>query len=711
MSATLQQSTDPFATLRATHTSLRNDLQITRQITRGEPIYVLYDPVNFQAHRLSLTDYRVVAQLDQEKSLEACFSAAVAAGLLEHDEEEGFYRFVGQLDNLGLLSTSSKDGDALYERYKSRVSAERKGKVLSFLFLTIPLANPDKFLDRSLHNIRFLFSKPAFLAWCIGMFIAVSIVASKWSEFLAPLNSILAINNLVFMSGAFLALKIWHELGHGYACKMFGGRVPEMGCKLIVGMPLAYVDATSAWSFPSRLHRILVMLGGMYFETLVAIPATLVWAWMPETFIGSCAYQLIFMAGAATLLFNANPLMKYDGYFILSDLLGIPNLKTKSTAAVNNWMKHTFLGLRPETETGVVDKGVLLTYGLASSLYGIFLMVSIATMIAIKLHIVGLGLAAFQLGTMLHKTGKKLFGYLLSNPETEPVRARATFVAGCLAIGVPVIVMFFPLPIGLQLSGIVTAEQASLVRAGTSGKISDVYGQVGTLLAEGEPILKLQNPDTDARRDIENIDSKATRRAAIHASRQDLTEGAKTFLRARAKEQQAKSAQYEAEKLTIRAPHAGRLVFLVPDYGRGTFVSTGDPVAKVVAGRTQVRGWIDEDQLKSARIAVGTAVQVRLINQTDSRHSGTVEMISPVNAEEFRDLALTTVGEGQILVDPTSGKTQKPMYQVLVSVPTLESENTLQDARASLLVGRKYESLGTWTIRSARKFANSIFTN
>ena len=339
------EPTDKFASHRELRTGLRSDLQITRQLTKGEPAYIIYDPVSFQSHRLSLTDYRVAACLDETRTLDQAFRLSVTENHLSEQDETDFFQFVMRLESLGLLTISNHDGKVLFKRFKQKTSDATKAKILGFLFLTIPLSNPDKFLDRSVGRFRFLFSHNALIAWIVLSCFAMALIANKWSEFVEPLNGLLAVKNLPFMSLAFVALKVWHELGHGYACKHFGGRVPEMGCKLMAGMPLAYVDASSAWSFPKRSHRIAVMLGGMYFESLVAIPAAFFWAFTPDSFIGACAYQLIFMAGVAAVFFNANPLMKYDGYFVLSDLLGIPNLRSRSKREAMNTLKHYVLGL------------------------------------------------------------------------------------------------------------------------------------------------------------------------------------------------------------------------------------------------------------------------------------------------------------------------------------------------------------------------------
>jgi putative peptide zinc metalloprotease protein len=702
---------DKFASYREMRTGLRSDLQITRQWTKGEPFYVIYDPVSFQSHRLSLTDYRVAACLDEARTLDQAFQATVADKHLSHEDEADFFQFISRLESLGLLTISSRDGKALFNRFKHKTSDAAKARLLGFLFVTIPLSNPDKFLDRTVARFRFLFCTKALLVWSVLGAFAVALIVNKWSEFVKPLNGLLAVKNLLFMSLAFVALKVWHELGHGYACKHFGGRVPEMGCKLMAGMPLAYVDASSAWSFPKRAHRIVVMLGGMYFESLVAIPAAFIWASSPDSFIGACAYQLIFMAGVATVFFNANPLMKYDGYFVLSDMLGIPNLRARSQRETMNTLKHYALGLELDSRAvNRTERVSLLSYGVLSNLYAMALMVSIPLMLASRFQVLGLVIGAIQISTTLLIVPKKLHDYLFHSSETQPVRSRARCVGYGLTFGVP-LVLLFPIPTGVRIDGVVSAEQSTVVRAKTPGIVLSIDSVPRTEVVVNQPLMSIENLDAQVAAQAETTLANAALRSAHFVSRLDVAEGAKRQAVATERQLTARSAQASAEELTIRAPHNGRLTAVLPQRAVGSYVVTGDPVARLVSGKTIVRAWLDEGQLNSANLKVGSTVNVRLADRASHNYCGTILSVAPANAAEFEDLSLTTSGEGDILIDPLTGVTAKSLFQIQVAVSSLNSENVHQEARAFLLVGRNYESIGHWLIRHIHKFVTSIFTN
>ena len=708
----IDSKVDPFINHRELRTGLRSDLQITRQLTKGSPAYVIYDPVSFQSHRLSLTDYRVAACLDESRTVEQAFQMSVAEGHLDASDEADFFQFVLRLESLGLLTSSNHDSKALFNRFKQKTADSSKAKWLGFLFLTIPLSNPDKFLDRTINRFRFLFSFTALLVWFVLGCLAASLIIAKWSTFIEPLNGLLAIKNLFFMSIAFVALKVWHELGHGYACKHFGGRIPEMGCKLMAGMPLAYVDASTAWSFPNRNHRFIVMLGGMYFETIVAIPATFVWAFTPDSLIGACAYQLIFMAGVATVFFNANPLMKYDGYFILSDWLGIPNLRSRASRESMNLLKRYALGLNIESKASdAKERVILLSYGILSTIYTTTLMVSIPIMLASRFQVLGLLVGAGQLGVSFYAIPRKLHKYLLLSPETEPVRARARKVAYGLAVGVPLALLCFPVPTGLLIEGVVSADQSTVLRATTPGIVTSVNCQPRSSVVEGQPLVTIHNLDSETAAFTEALSAEAAKRNAHFVSRVNVTEAAKLQAAAIEHEALAATARSATAELTVRAPHEGRVTFIMPKRAVGTYVFTGDPVAKIVSGQTIVRAWLDEAQLQTARLQVGSKVNVRTADRSATNYRGTILSVAPANASEFEDVSLTTSGEGNILIHPVTGETTKSLFQLRISVPTLSSSATNQEARAFVMVGRNYESIGFWIVRNTRKFITSILTN
>lgn len=454
------------------------------------------------------------------------------------------------------------------------------------------------------------------------------------------------------------------------------------------------------------------MLGGMYFESLVAIPSIIVWATMPNSFIGSCAYQLIFMAGVATLLFNANPLMKFDGYFVLSDLVGVPNLRKKSVQHFQGFLQRWLLGIRPaSTGLSLRERTFLVLFGLASTLYTTLVMISILGIVAYRLQVLGLVIGAMKLGGTLFKNLKRLFKFLLTSEKTAPVRTRARIAAVCVAIGIPVILFLLPVPTGIQVQGVVSAQKSTTIRANTPGILTHVGELNNQWVIEGQELARLENLEASTNRKVENITSDRGHRSALFVSRTDLAESAKLQSEAEFQRRSFELADERAGDLTLRAPHAGKLVFQVPDYSRGVFVQVGDPIAKVVSGKTVVRAYLDEQQVTHGKIQAGSEVHLRFYDNAAAPCMGVIQSVSQARVKQLEDLAISTASDGEIAIDPSSKKTQKPMFLVQVEVADIDSSDALQDLRAQLLIGRKYEPSGKWLWRTLVNFTNRIFAS
>ncbi len=712
MDTAVQANPDRWNRLRKARYCLRSDLQISRQCAQGKPVYVIFDPVSFQSYRFTLDDYSVAGCLDGNRTLDEAFSQCVSEGYLHAEDEADYWQFVERLLVLGLLNGSIANGDYYHKRFEQKRRTEQRSRAIQFLFLTIPLVNPDRFLDKTVGYFRFLFSRVGILLVSLLGVLAIALTTARWDAFTQPLNGLLAFRNLFFMSLAFIFLKVWHELGHGYACKHFGGRVTEMGCKLLVGIPLAYVDASSAWSFAHRYQRILVMLGGMYFELLIAIPAALVWSATPESWLGACSYQLIFMAGVATIFFNANPLLKYDGYFVLSELLAIPNLRSRANTETLRWIKRWTLGLSfSATTTGGRERWILIGYGIASNVYAAMLMVTIPMMVATRFQTLGLLLAAIQLGGVMYSIPQRLFHYLLQAKETEPVRWRARCLAAGLATGLPAVLVLVPVPTGIIVNGVVSAERSAVVRTTAPGLIQRIASSNLENVVAQQPLVVLRNVDVETSLLSESISADTTLRNAKYVRHIDVSESARLFAVAQEHAQAMQHAARASADLIVRAPFDGRVNYILPDRQLGTFIAAGTVVAKVAAGKARIRSWLTEADLNAACVQPGTEVRVRLLDGKMEEMIGTIVSVAPATASEFQDFALTTLGEGDMVADPVTGQPLTRLFQLQVAIPDLEGQQVYQDLRAAIRLPRQYEPLAIWIVRHTHRFVLGIFAN
>jgi len=221
--------------LQGTQLSARQDLKVSRHLFRGTPSYIVHDPISFQSHRFSQSDYEILSSLDKNKTLKEVYQSLLSQG--KADDEESFFEFVLGLQMRGLLDLPITNGNRLYDRYKQRKEAASKKSLMKLLFIKIPLFNPNEFLERTMYLAKPLFTRVFFYIFCVMMVAAIGLLFARWDEFYLPMADLLATRNLIILVVVMTALKFWHELGHAYACKLQGGAVPDMGGFLMVLHP------------------------------------------------------------------------------------------------------------------------------------------------------------------------------------------------------------------------------------------------------------------------------------------------------------------------------------------------------------------------------------------------------------------------------------------------------------------------------------------
>ncbi|QDV70403.1 HlyD family secretion protein [Rosistilla carotiformis] len=690
---------------------LRSDVTVSRHLFQGEPSYMLHDPISFQNHRLSLQDYSIVAGLDDALTLQQCFEAMVDRGDLVPSEQEGYYRFVLKLQSLGVLSLPANNGPQLYERYKQTQKAKMKSLPMQLMSLRIPLARPDAFLDRTASWFGWLFSIWFVPVWLFGLAVATSIVVLRRDEFFQPLNATLTTSNVVTLAVVLAILKVWHELGHGYACKLFGGRVPEMGMILMMGAPLAYVDASAAWTFPRRIHRLIVLVGGMYFESLVAIPAVFVWAfWGPSTLLGSIAYQLVFMATAITVLFNANPLMKYDGYFILSDLLGVPNLRQRATNEINSTFQRHVLGLR-NIAAGTAQPSmriVLLAYGISASIYRCFVFLGLAALLASHAFLLGMFLGALFLVYSIGGSLKKFINYLWYSEQTASVRPRAYAISVLPLVVLPLGLMVLPTPGGIRATGVVGGQQEFVIHADSPGFVEHVDVRVGQPVAAGEPLVRLRNQNLELQFATDRALLERAELELQAVGQADLSQMAQMRHQVHSLKHSLLHAQQNMTNLVVRAPATGALVESMTPRDQGRFVQVGDPLATVVDGTTIVNVWLTGEQMRIISPEIGDRVNVRFPGARLGSFTAKIQHVAPAAQVEMDEIAATHLAGGDIPIDPVTGRSIEPLVQLKVELPETIQKLVRHKSQASLNFGRRYEPFAFWMARRLIVFIEKL---
>ncbi len=672
--STLSAVTDNLAErLRNVCVGVRGDLEVSRHIMQGRPSYVIRDPLTFRSHRLDAADYDVFVRLNETTPLGDVFTQWAAAHEADASQEEPFYQFILTLHRLGFLQLPISDERQLYRRYAARREAAARGRLARLLFCRIPLFKPDVFLQRTIIIGRILFSKPMFVAWAVLMLAAAYVGCTTAALTATPLDALWTAGNLPAIWITLIVLKLFHEFGHAYACRACGVHVPEMGAYLILGTPCAYVDASASWGLSRRRQRILICLAGMYVESFFAALAVFICAASDSQLVRSLAFNVILLAGTVTVVFNVNPLMRYDGYYILSDLVSIPNLRQRALAFVKRLAARRLLGVNaPLPPVSRRDAAILTIYGASSAIYRVMLLAGIAALLAWRLGFLGLFLAACFVGGALIGVLRAAARYLWFAEETRAVRVRAVAVSLLLFVGLPAAAAKLPLPAAVHASGVLTREREAVVRNEAPGFVHSDHAEPAAVVRGGETLIALENDDvalavTEA---AARLDEALIRyNAALAENAADAQQQAD---RVAALREALSYQQSRAAALQVTAPFDGEVVSDAIRDINGRFCRVGTAFATLVAGDWHVRTLLSQAEFDEARPQPGDFVEFRPAGRPAAICRGSVVRVEPAGRRRIDLSALTTQAGGDILVDPSRSEAGEPYFEVVIRIENVD---------------------------------------
>lgn len=564
---------------------LRPSAQISRQHYRGERWYVVRDPAGNQYHRLSAAAYRFVGLLDGSRTVAEAWE--LAGGVLADDAptQPEVVQILSQLHAANLLEADiTPDSGVLLRRHKQMQKRRIQGRLMNFLFPRIPLWDLDRFLLRWMPIMRLFLSKFGTMLWLGVIIAAIAAIAPHWDKLSKGAENAMQPGNWPFLWATFVLIKLIHELGHAFTCRRFGGEVHELGIMFLVFVPAPYVDASSAWSLPSKWQRILVGAGGMIFELFVAAICAFVWLQTnPNTLVNQLAYNTMLIASVSTVIFNANPLLRYDGYYMLSDWLEIPNLRQKSMDYSLGLIKrHVFRVKSPNPLPPVGQRFWLFFYAITSGIYRVFVGIMIILVVSNQVPVLGILMALGGVVTWLFVPVYKISKYLLLEPELHRKRPRAVAFSLAVAAALVVLVGLIRFPMRFEATGITEPEQKVTLRVRTSGFVEKVLVKDGQFVRAGQELLVCEDKPlateiVKLKAEIEMI--KARRLQNIVQSQSDKLLEEIELRRANAR-LDLLGRQYE--ELTLRAPFDGHVIAPLIHELQGKYIKLGDEVATVM---------------------------------------------------------------------------------------------------------------------------------
>ncbi|MCI0911774.1 biotin/lipoyl-binding protein [Pseudomonas putida] len=676
--------------------ALRADLQLSPAAPAfdGAPQWTLADPLRGRYFKLGAAAVRLLRHWPLGEPQRVLAAANAEPGLpLEAQEVEDLLAFLGHHDLLSANDPKQR------QSYAVKAAASQQGlwqKALhQYLFFRIPLWRPDAFLNRTWPLLErhggwlLRFGLPALLV--LGLFLVIR----DWSRFIATFPHLFSLGGMLAFGLALALAKLCHEFGHAYMAKRAGCRVQSMGLAFMVLLPMFYTDVSDAWRVSDRRSRLLIDAGGVFAELVLAVLALLAWSLLPDGPLRTAAFMLASATWITTLLVNLNPFMRFDGYFLVSDLLGVENLQQRAFALCRWRLREALFGYgetMPEPWPPRMRKRLLiwgygawiwralLFFGIALAVYHLFFKVLGIFLMLVEL-VWFIGLPVF----------KELQQWWLRRDQAQPRKTLA------LGLGLMLLLALLAVPWrgAVEVPAMLEASRVSALHAPVAARVKQLQVHDGQTVAQGQLLLELESPDLDSRlkivrREIDILQLLLRRQSGRSATASDAGVLEQQLAEAVA-EYRGLAAQ--RERLHLRAPAAGVWRDMPRDLQAGQWVNTGQPLGRVVEPGVRLRGYLGEADLW--RVAAGS--EGRFIADDPARAAlpVRVEQVDATGVAALELQALASDRHGPVAVRRDGQQRAQPLqaqYGVRLS-PRVEVADVAQPLRGVVVLEGARESL------------------
>lgn len=552
---------------------MRPDLQVFPQPGGDCPAWVVKDPIALRYQRLGEEEFAILQWLDGRASLDQVREKFAARFAPQQLSRQQLHQFLGRLHRQGLLlAESSGQHQTLLQRRSVQRRWEWFQRAVSVLAIRFRGADPTQLLDRLYPRVRWMASR-GFLALCLILVLAAAVlVAVRIDEVLARLpglTSFLRMQNVLWLAVTLGAVKVLHELGHALVCKHFGGECHEIGLMLLVFTPCLYCDVSDCWTWSNRWRRMAVAAAGMAVELVLAASATFGWWFSQPGWLNQMCLNVMFLCSVNTLLFNGNPLLRYDGYYLLSDWWNAPNLGAQSRALVRQAVASFFLGVPMDEALDLPERrrGWFAVYAVASTLYswcvvGAILLVMYRFLEPQRLELLA-GIAALLVAVgLLTSPAMYAAGRWRDPLLRHRIRRGRLAWSSCLALATLFAIFAIPLPCRVTAPWVVEADGAHHVYVSVAGRLTATVAP-GTPVVAGQMLARLD--DSELARELGRLSGQREewgRKLESLEARQAVSAEAAVQIPATREtladlERRWQERSQDAQRLTLTAPIAG----------------------------------------------------------------------------------------------------------------------------------------------------------
>ncbi len=717
----------------------RSDLTIVPQRYEGRMYYVVKDPVNLRYYRFKEQEHFLLTLMNGTTTLDDCQKKFEERFRPERLKLEDLEQFGQQLLTMGLVQNESPQaGKLLYEHRSKRVRMEWMQTLTNILYIKIPVFDPEKLLKKMLPFLWWMFTR-TFLAASLAFMAAAGLLVlfhfETFYQRLPSFESYFNFKNMMYLWIALGVVKVIHEFGHGLSCKAFDGEVHEMGFLLLVFSPAMYCNVSDAWRLPSKWQRIIISFAGIYVELMIAAAATFVWWNTPsQPFINNLSLNLMVVCSVSTVVFNGNPLMRYDGYYVLADWIEIPNLRDRANRYLQNLAMEWCLGIEVQPE-GYMETGrkiLFIIFAVISYVYRWVITFVILKFMATFLkpyklevlsELLAIGALASMIGWPMYRLIKntRKRGRL---PDMKPIRV--TISATLVAI-VLFFVFFVPLPVTrIRERGFVQVQPTELshVPVEVPGILKAMYVQEGQQVKKGKLLAEFSSQELEKQRELVATQMEIKQRLVKLYDEQvgkEQDPASKTRLqeqrsRAEAEYRQALTSHEhllrEMKRLKVYAPRDGVIIGLpsIDEIGKGwdreqggVFCSIGDKSKlRVLVPLSPFDYELLQENYKKATAQNPLEATIRVQGHDSRTWRGRISQLPKSDSKNI-PMQLSTKAGGPLAVKPTSTANElMPQSQVfLIGIDFEQPDDSIAiHSHAQVKIHCEYRSCAWWIYRT-----------
>lgn len=688
---------------------LHDQVEIHRHDYRDQIWYLLENTTTGRSHRFNPAAYQFIGMMNGERSVQDIYEQIIDKYQEHAPGQEEIIDLMSKLYESDLLKSGAQtDPDEMFERQSKQRSNKLKQRFANPVALRFALWDPEDFLNRHFHKVKWIFSKRVGVIWLLLMIYTAVEAVQHWPQ----INHHFGINalspyNLLLIFLLYPPIKFMHELGHAFSAKLEGGEVHEMGINFLLFMPVPYVNVSAATHFRSRYKRILVSAAGIIVESFLAALGLLLFLAAQPGLVQNIGFNIFLIGGVSSLFFNGNPLLKYDGYYILADTIGIPNLFQRSANYWQYLFRRYLFGMRdavsPVSAPG--EASWFVVYSLLSLGYRLGILWFIISIVTEKFFYLGVVLAIWLISLQILRPLYKAICYLLTSPALQTKRHRALTASSLITLTLVAVIGFLPIPSYTLSEGVVWQPDEVRLRTAHEGFVEAIMVENNQSVTVGTPLLALHDPflQSEVRIAQARVRELEARYRASRANNHFQAGIVKEELRVA--ESELRFIREKSSAMSVDAFKNGELVLLEADDLPGRFLRKGDLLGYILDDeQPTVRMVVTQDHIGQLRQQV-TDIKIRFASESGRDFSAEILRQAPEATNRLPSAALATTGGGQLIATTDSENQLKSQEKVFLVdlMPDFQGHQIPLGTRAYVRVSHGSEALASQWYRRLRQ--------